>query len=54
MGLHEHFHDRDEMKEEGHAAQMYAPPARTLGGIEHSGENCAACREVKNGRDSEP
>ena len=26
MGLDEHFDDRNEVEEEGHAAQMYAPP----------------------------
>ncbi len=30
MGLNEHFYDRNEMEEEGHAAQVHAPPARTL------------------------
>ena len=30
MGLNEHFHNRDEMEEEGHAAEVHAPPSRTL------------------------
>jgi hypothetical protein len=28
--LHEHFYGRDKMKEEGHAAEVDTPPARTL------------------------
>ena len=28
--------------------------AQRSDGVEHGGENCEACREVKNGRDSEP
>ena len=53
MRLHQHFHHRDKVEEEGHAAQVDAALAPAAAdSIEHGREDGDARRRIKNSRNS--
>jgi hypothetical protein len=54
MGLNEHLDARDEVEEEGHAAQVDAGLAPSYDPIEHGREDSHSRRRIKDRRNSEP